>query len=201
MTQLRAMIERSPAMLAQRKACALIQRKQGASHGGASLFRAEQLMAILKDKHSDQVLEQFAAGKTPDAFQAGTLAEAWSAYLPILVDAVNEPASALRQAMQAPDGDEQAGEAGPACDALAALAASIKGMGSLDDPTSIAAAAQSIKKELARIRSLYKNTVGSALKPWGNSKSAGNAAPPEPDPETTPNPTKEDKPPEQVTSG
>jgi hypothetical protein len=201
------MIEGSPAMLAQRRACAAIQRKQAGSKplpGTAKLLRTEHLLAVLQQKHSEALLERFAAGSVPDALsETGSLSAAWGAYAGLLADAVNEPAAALAQVLDGQGGSEQAGEGAAVCEGLAALALRISAMRGLGDPAAIASAAAGIRKEIAHLRQLFAALVA-ALRhrrggdAWDSIKRPSSGMPAAPQPETTAQPAKEAKPGEQV---
>lgn len=209
-SQLRAMIERSPAMLAQRRACAAIQRERAEPRPGpdtGKLLRAERLLAMLQAKHSNVLLGKFAGGSVPDALAAaGSIGAAWSTYTGMLASAVREPAAALMQALDVAGGGGQAAHGEPLCDAMAALASHIEALCGLDDAAAIAAAAQEIRNDidrlcqmvaalLARIR---RQSSGDA--PWQRARKAPGAMPPAAETDTTAPPATQSLPGEQQSS-
>jgi hypothetical protein len=203
-SQLRAMIERSPAMLAQRRACAAIQREQSEAKprpDTLKLLRTERLLAILQEKHSNGLLDKFAAGTVPDALSsAGSFGAAWESYTDILAGAVQAPAAALMQALNAAGAR---GQGDAASDALAALASRIQGLSGLDSAAEIAAAALDIRKEIARLCQLVCTLLArlqrqaSGDEPWQRAKKPAGAMPPAPEIDTTSPPAKETVPGEQ----
>ncbi len=207
------MIERSPAMLAQRRACAAIQREQvevrphttglpggpKTGHGDPLLRRTGRLLAILQDKHSAGSLAAFASGKVPEALSAaGPLVDAWAFYVGMLARAVTAPADALAQAQGASADGGRAEEGAPIDAGLRALASSIKGMQGLSDASAIAAAAQDIQHNIDRLVALFEQ-FNADYEPNQRSKKAPGQAPPEPEQgPTTAAPAKVDAPDERA---
>ncbi len=205
------MIERSPAMLVQRRACAAIQREQADTKpkpDAAKLLRTEHLLAALQQKHSDVLLDKFAAGAVPDALsEAGSLSAAWSSYADVLADAVSEPAGALAQALDSLGGTDLAADASALCEGLASLALRIRGLRALGDGAAIASAATDIQHEISRLCQLFAAKVAGKRdrrgdgEQWDSIKKPSSGIPLPPDPDTTAPPAKEAKPGEQVNGG
>jgi hypothetical protein len=203
-SQLRALIERSPVMLTQRRACAAIQREQAGAKprpDTVKLLRVEHLLAALQQKHADGLLDQFAGGTVPDALsEADSVGTAWSFYTDILADAVCEPAAALSAI-----GDSEAEEGAAVCEGLAALSARIRGLRGLGDPAAIASAASEIRSDIARLRQQFAALLASKRnrrgdEAWDSIKKPTSGTPPAPEPETTAPPAKEAKPGEQASA-
>ncbi len=205
--QLRAMIERSPAMLAQRRACAAIQRERAESRPGpdtGKLARAERLLAMLQAEHSKVLLGKFAGGSVPDALAAaGSIGAAWRTYTGVLADAVREPAAALMQALDVAGAGSQAAHGEPLCDALAVLASRIEALCGLDDAAAIAAAAQEIRNDIDRLCQMAAALLARIRcqsggdEPWQRARKVPGAMPPAAEPDTTAPPARETAPGEQ----